>query len=259
MFHARRLRTRRPPSVETIERKPSSFNSNAQPSPDGISPGRISIGRGKPPLGRQAPPHEARAKHAARDPHLGERDAPLRREAGLHPDDPCCRLDRDDRPSTTRKRQPRHLNGAQLSALLAELGDDFRPFGAMLAYAGLRVSEALAIRWRDLDLDAGRLSVAAQLDRSGQTVPLKTTPSAAVVELLPALRPSSAPTGIAKRREEPISSALTRSRSPPGRASLTISGARYGRSRTPRSPRTSGTSQRTISATRSWRTRSTPG
>ena len=51
----------------------------------------------------------------------------------------------------------------------------------------LTLSEALAVRWRDLDLDTGRLTVAAQLDRAGQTVPLKTTASGATVDLLPAL------------------------------------------------------------------------
>ena len=56
-----------------------------------------------------------------------------------------------------------------------------------LAYAGLRVSEALAIRWRDLDLEAGRLSVASSSTGAGHTVPLKTTASAAAVDLLPAL------------------------------------------------------------------------
>ena len=103
------------------------------------------------------------------------------------PISPAAGLDRDDRPSTTRKRQPRYLNGAQLGALLHELGDEYRPVGAMLAYAGLRLSEALAVRWRDLDLDAGRLSVSAQLDRAGRRVPLKTAASAATVDLLPAL------------------------------------------------------------------------
>jgi hypothetical protein len=45
-----------------------------------------------------------------------------------------------------------------------------------------------------------------------------------------------------------------------GEANLrTISGARSGRSRAPRSPRTSGTSPRTTSGIRSSRTRSTPG
>ena len=106
---------------------------------------------------------------------------------GYIPMTPAAGLDRDDRPSTTRKRQPRYLNFEQLRALLAELGDDYRPLGATLAYAGLRVSEALAIRWRDLDLDAGSLNVSGQLDRGGRTVPLKTTASAASVDLLPAL------------------------------------------------------------------------
>ena len=103
------------------------------------------------------------------------------------PMSPAAGLDRDDRPSTARKRQPRYLNAAQVGWLLGKLDDDYRPLGSMLAYAGLRVSEALAVRWRDLDLDAGRLTVAAQLDRSGQTVPLKTTASGATVDLLPAL------------------------------------------------------------------------
>ena len=106
---------------------------------------------------------------------------------GYIPISPAAGLDRDDRPSTTRLRQPRYLNGAQLGALLSKLGDEYRPVGATLAYAGLRVSECLAVRWRDLDLDAGRLTVAAQLDRTGRTVPLKTTASAATVDLLPAL------------------------------------------------------------------------
>jgi integrase len=100
---------------------------------------------------------------------------------------PAAGLDRDDRPSTTRKRQPRYLNRDQLAALLAKLDDTYRPVGATLAYAGLRVSEALAVRWRDLDLDGARLTVAAQLDRDGRTVPLKTTASAANLDLLPAL------------------------------------------------------------------------
>jgi integrase len=100
---------------------------------------------------------------------------------------PAAGLDRDDRPSGTRKRQPRYLNAKQIEALLAKLGDEYRPVGATLAYAGLRVSEALAVRWRDLDLDSGKLAVSAQLDEAGETVQLKTTASAAVLDLLPAL------------------------------------------------------------------------
>jgi integrase len=71
--------------------------------------------------------------------------------------------------------------------LLANHGDEYRPVGATLAYAGLRVSEAIALRWSDLDLDGGMLTVSTQLDRSGRTVPLKTAASAACLDLLPAL------------------------------------------------------------------------
>ena len=40
-----------------------------------------------------------------------------------------------------------------------ELGDEYRPIVATLAFAGLRVSEALALRWRDVDLKDGTLDV----------------------------------------------------------------------------------------------------
>jgi integrase len=143
---------------------------------------------------------------------------------------PAAGLDRDDRPSTTRKRQPRYLNGTQLAALLDELGDEYGPLGAMLAYAGLRVSEALAVRWRDLDLDAGRLNVSAQPDRAGRTVPLKTTASAATVDLLPALVPELR---AHRARQAALGIHLVRADaalapSPPEPASLTANATRYG-------------------------------
>lgn len=100
---------------------------------------------------------------------------------------PAAGLDRDDRPSGTRQRQPRYLDAKQIGSLLAALGDEYRPVAATLAYAGLRLSECLAVRWRECDLDIGRLTVSAQLDREGRTVPLKTAASAATVDVLPAL------------------------------------------------------------------------
>ena len=39
------------------------------------------------------------------------------------------------------------------------MGDENRPIVATLAFAGLRVSEALALRWRDVDLKEGTLHV----------------------------------------------------------------------------------------------------
>ena len=41
------------------------------------------------------------------------------------------------------------------------MGDTFRPVAAMCAYAGLRLSEALGLRWRDVDLKGGVIEVSA--------------------------------------------------------------------------------------------------
>ncbi len=100
---------------------------------------------------------------------------------------PVRDLDRDDRPGAGRMTEPRYLSRDELRRLLDGMGDTFRPLAATCAYAGLRVSEALALRWRDVDLKAGTLSVTAQLSSSGERVPLKTLASAATVPILPPL------------------------------------------------------------------------
>ena len=109
---------------------------------------------------------------------------------GLVPHNPVRDLDRDDRPGAKRGSEPRYLTTAELEALLGELSDTMRPVAAACTYAGLRISEALGLRWRDLDLKAGTITVAGQLDRDGKTwVPVtKTEASAAVVPMLPVLR-----------------------------------------------------------------------
>ncbi len=96
-------------------------------------------------------------------------------------------LDRDDRPGAARKSEPRYLTPDELERLLAAMGDTFRPVAATCALAGLRLSEALGLRWRDVDLKAATLNVTAQLGQDGVRVPLKTAASAASVAMLPAL------------------------------------------------------------------------
>ena len=97
-------------------------------------------------------------------------------------------LDADDRPSVKRETEPRYLTAAEVGRLLAELSDTFRPVAATCAYAGLRVSEALGLRWRDVDLTAGVLVVSGQLGASGERLDTtKTDGSAATVDMLPAL------------------------------------------------------------------------
>jgi len=96
-------------------------------------------------------------------------------------------LDRDDRPGVGRMTEPRYLTADELTRLLGAMGDTFRPAAATCAYGGLRLSEALGLRWGDVDLKAGSISVTAQLGTDGERVPLKTAASAATVPMLPAL------------------------------------------------------------------------
>jgi integrase len=102
---------------------------------------------------------------------------------------PVRDLDRDDRPGAQRQSEPRYLTAAELRALLAEMSDTMRPVAATCTYAALRISEALGLRWRDVDFKAGTITVAGQLGRDGKTwVPVpKTDASAAVLPLLPVL------------------------------------------------------------------------
>ena len=97
-------------------------------------------------------------------------------------------VDRDDRPGVTRASEPRYLTRDELDRLLAGMGDTFRPVAAVCTFAALRVSEALGLRWADVDFNAVTLTVRAQLAPDGTLAPVKTAASAAPVPMLPAGR-----------------------------------------------------------------------
>lgn len=60
----------------------------------------------------------------------------------------------------------RVLSGAEVNRLLDETHDDpHHALWALLLTTGLRLSEALALRWSDLDLDRGELRVLRKLRR----------------------------------------------------------------------------------------------
>lgn len=96
-------------------------------------------------------------------------------------------LDRDDRPGAGRLTEPRYLTADELRRLLDAMGDTFRPVAAACMFAGLRVSEALGLRWQDVNFKAATLTVSGQLGAAGELVPVKSAASAATVPLLPAL------------------------------------------------------------------------
>jgi len=92
---------------------------------------------------------------------------------GIVATNPVRHLERGDRPSGKRKTEPRYLDRTELDRLLDALGDDMRPVAAVMAFAGLRVSEALALRWRDVGLDERMLDVpGTKTDASAQPVPM---------------------------------------------------------------------------------------
>lgn len=133
---------------------------------------------------------------------------------------PVRDLDRDDRPGTARTKQPRYLTVDELERLLGEMSDTFRPVVFVCLYAGLRISEALGLLWRDIDLNAGTLTVSAQLGTRGDRVPPKTPASSATVPLLPVLarelrshRARSARLGL--RRAHAVALVFTTSRGRP--------------------------------------------
>src|SRR6185437_14195644 len=86
---------------------------------------------------------------------------------------PVRLLDRGDRPSTKRTKEPRYLDRSEIDRLLDELGEEFRPIAAVCAFAGLRISEALALRWQDVDFATGLLRVpGTKTAASKQPVPM---------------------------------------------------------------------------------------
>jgi integrase len=86
-------------------------------------------------------------------------------------------LTRRDLPSGKRQTEPRYLTIDEIGTLFSKLGDEFRPVAQACFYACLRISEALALRWSDIDFEAGTINVRGT----------KTEASAAVLPLHPKL------------------------------------------------------------------------
>lgn len=77
------------------------------------------------------------------------------------PDDPSVRITAPRKPT----RLPRHIGRADLRTLLDSLPDDLRRATALGAYAGLRVSEAASLHWRDVDREMSRIIVRGKGDK----------------------------------------------------------------------------------------------
>ena len=95
---------------------------------------------------------------------------------------PVRDLDRSERPASD-ARERRVLTRDELTAVLDAAPERHRALLRFAAQTGVRLGEALGLRWRDLDLDAGTATIAGQRDRTGRHVEAKTKRSRRSIEL----------------------------------------------------------------------------
>jgi integrase len=93
------------------------------------------------------------------------------------------RWPRDLRRSDSEPFQPRALSDDELAGALEQVGATYRPVVMFMAETGARVSEALGVRFADVDLRAGTWTVAGQSDGEGGVRGAKTAGSMAKVPL----------------------------------------------------------------------------
>jgi integrase len=79
---------------------------------------------------------------------------------GFLPSNPLHRLQREERPTLGRK-EKRVLDGKEIGRLLDAAPSAYRAFLATAAFAGLRLSELLGLKWSDMDFENGLLHGAA--------------------------------------------------------------------------------------------------
>ena len=99
---------------------------------------------------------------------------------------PISKLDRTERP-TVWKGEQRILNSTEVARLLDAAPTRFRTLLATAILTGLRQSELLGLRWRDVDFAEEVIRVRGALDRQGRDVPPKTEHAVRDVVLVPAL------------------------------------------------------------------------
>ena len=98
------------------------------------------------------------------------------------------RLAKGEKPTAKNVRTVRILTPEQVATLLASGTPTWTPFLITVAYTGLRASEALGLRWQDVDTGAGVLHIRNQLGRDGTLLPLRTAESARPIPMAPDLR-----------------------------------------------------------------------
>jgi integrase len=102
------------------------------------------------------------------------------------PANPVSELERGERPKVGNG-QKRVLNEQEITAVLDQATDGFRPLIATMIFSGLRLGETLALRWQDVDFEGGFLKVRNQLTPGRELADLKTDTARRDVVLIPQL------------------------------------------------------------------------
>jgi integrase len=100
---------------------------------------------------------------------------------------PLQRLAKIEKPRQVSKREHRRLTDAEVRGLCEAATPRYKPVVSTLAWTGLRVSEALGLRWEDVDFEHRVIRVRYQLDESGKLKPPKTKAGKRTIPLLPTL------------------------------------------------------------------------
>jgi integrase len=105
---------------------------------------------------------------------------------GLAPVNPVRGLTKSERPKPD-AREPRFLSSDEIGRLVTHCPPLYRALIATALFTGTRQGETLALRWSDIDLDAGVVRVRRQLLRDGTLAPPKTKRGSRDVTIFPAL------------------------------------------------------------------------
>jgi integrase len=104
----------------------------------------------------------------------------------LIPDNPVSRLERSERPRVG-KREQQVLNRDEIGLLLEAAAPRYRILLATAIFSGLRQSELLGLRWRNIDFVDELIHVRSALDRQRRDVHPKTPNAVRDVVLMPDL------------------------------------------------------------------------
>jgi integrase len=95
---------------------------------------------------------------------------------GYRVDNPIHRLSKTEKPKAKNKTKARVLDVDAITALIANTIPSYFALIVTAVYTGMRQSELLGLRWRDVDFDAGKLRVRHQLSRARKSDPARLLP-----------------------------------------------------------------------------------